>query len=126
MKVNPPLNEAPSQSLIVTWLAWSQGWSAFFTALFEAVGWTKSWSYRFTLDFGSVAANAESTGLTITIPGVIQGDCVYVTPYINTVGINYKGLVTADSVVTIYALNNTVSSINPISMQYRVVVIQNS
>lgn len=124
MNIRPPLNEAASQSL-KDWSAWSQGWSNFFTQLFEAVGWVKGWSFKFILDFGLIAGNTESSGLAASIPGVSLGDSVHVTPYTNTFGIDYKGLVTAAGVVTIYAINYTAAPINPASMQYRVVVIQN-
>jgi hypothetical protein len=118
LKINAPIQEQVGDG-------WTPGWTNFFARLVQAVGWAQSWSYRFTLDFGSVAANSESSGLTVTIPSVMQGDSVSVTPYTNTVGITYKGLVTADDTVTIYALNNTAAPINPASMQFRVVVIQN-
>lgn len=125
MKTNPPLNEAPGQSLTDTWRSWSQGWSSFFTQVFQALGWVKSWSYKFTINFASVAANSQSAGSAVTIPGVRQGDSVHITPYSDTVGITYKGVVTADDIVTIHAINFTTGAIDPASMEYRVVVIQN-
>lgn len=115
MNILPPLREH----------AGSPGWSNFFTQLFAAVGWVKSWAHRFTLDFDPVAAHSESGGLTVTIKGARPGDAVNVTPYANTSGITYKALVTADDTVTIYAINYTAGAIDPASMQYRVVVIQN-
>lgn len=118
MKVNAPITEVVGDG-------WTTGWTNYFTNLAQAVGWAKSFSYRFMLDFANVLANSESAGLTVTIPSVQVGDSVQVTPYVNTVGITYKGLVTADDTVTIYALNNTTGPINPISMLYRVIVIQN-
>ncbi len=124
MNIRPPLNEAASFGLD-KWTSWSQGWSNFFTQLFEAVGWVKGWSFKFDIDFGLIAGNTESSGLTVSMPGVALGDSVHVTPYTNTVGIDYKGLVTASGVVTIYAINYTAAPINPASMQYRVVVVQN-
>jgi hypothetical protein len=118
LKVNAPITEVVGQG-------WTQGWTNFFAQLVLAVGWVRGWSFRFTLDFGSVSANSQSSGLTVTIPGAKQGDSVSVTPYLDTVGIAYKALVTADGTVTIYAINFTAGAINPASMQYRVVVIQN-
>jgi hypothetical protein len=118
LKVNAPIQEQVG-------LGWTPGWSNFFTQLVQAIGWVKGWSFRFVLDFGSIPANSQSSGLTVTINGARQGDCVHVTPYGETVGITYKALVTADNTVTIYAINFTAGAINPPSMQYRVVVIQN-
>lgn len=125
MNINPPLNEAPGQSLTDTWRSWSQGWSSFFTQLFQAVGWLKSWAYKFEHDFPSVSANSQSAGYAVPITGVRQGDSVQVTPYSETTGLTYKGVVTSDDVVTIYAINFTTGAIDPASMDYRVVVIQN-
>lgn len=118
MNIRPPLQEAVGES-------WTQGWTAFMTQLFQAVGWLQSWSYKFTIDFASVPANSESAGQAVTISGVRQGDSVHVTPFSNTVGMTYKALVTADDTVTIYAINYTTGAVNPASMLYRVVVIQN-
>ncbi len=115
MNVRPPLQEQ----------AGSQGWSNFFTALFEAIGWVKSWSFRFTLDFPSIPGNSQSLGLTVPIPGARVGDSVHVTPYVDTVGLTYKGIVTTDDTVTIFGMNITTSPINPPATTYRVVVIQN-
>ena len=118
MKIRPPITETVGDG-------WTPGWSNFFTQLFAAVGWVQSWSYKFTLDFGSVSANSQSTGLTVTITGARQGDAVTVTPYSDTIGITYKGVVTAPDTVTLYAINFTADAVNPASMLYRVVVIQN-
>lgn len=119
MNIRPPLREVPNAS------TWTQGWTAFFTQLFEAVGWVKGWSYSFDLDFPSVPANSQSAGLTVTVPGARQGDSVNVTPFSGTVGITYKGIVTSNDTVTIYAINFTAGAVNPAAMKYRVVVIQN-
>lgn len=119
MNIRPPLREVPDGQ------NWTQGWTAFFTQLFEAVGWLKSWSYRFTLDFPSVPSGSQSSALTVMIPGVRQGDSVIVTPMSDTAGIDFKGRVTSDDTVSIYAMNFTAGAINPASMQFRIVVIQN-
>jgi hypothetical protein len=118
LNTRPPLQEIVGEG-------WTPGWSNFFTQLFAAVGWVQSWSYKFTLDFGSVPANSQSTGLTVTIQGARQGDSVTVTPYSDTVGITYKGVVSANDTVSIYAINFTAGAVSPASMLYRVVVIQN-
>jgi hypothetical protein len=117
------LNNAPIQENVDN--GWTPAWSAFFTQLVRAIGWVNSWSYKFTLDFGSIPANSESSGMNVTISGVKQGDSVNITPYTNTVGISYKGLVTSDNNVTIYAINHTSNPINPASMQYNIIVLQN-
>lgn len=124
MNIRPPLNEAASLTL-TEWKSWSQGWSAFFTQLFQAVGWLQSWSYKFPHDFPSVPANSQSAGYAVPISGVRPGDAVTITPATETTGIFYKGVVTANDVVTIYAINFTTGAIDPASMDYRVIVIQN-
>jgi hypothetical protein len=118
LKVNAPIQEQVGQG-------WTSGWSNFFTQLVQAVGWVKGWSYKFTINFSSVAANSQSPGNSVSITGVRQGDSVHVTPYSETTGITYKGVVTSDDTVTIYAINFTAAAIDPASMQFRVVVIQN-
>lgn len=118
MKIPVPITEQVATG-------WTPGWTTFFQALTKALGWTQTWSYVFTLDFGSVSANSQSAGQTVTIKGVREGDSVHITPYSDTVGITYKGQVTASDTVTINAINFTAGAINPASMQYRVVVIQN-
>lgn len=118
MNIRPPLREVPLNT-------WTTGWTAFFTQLFEAVGWVKGWSYTFTLDFPSVNANSQSPGQSVSITGVRQGDSVSITPYSETAGITYKGVVTSDDTITVYAINFTTGSVNPVSMQFRVVVTQN-
>lgn len=115
MNIRPPLQEE----------AGSQGWSNFFTQLFEAIGWLKSWSYKFDLDFPSIPNHAQSSAVNVTIKGVRIGDSVHVTPYSDTPGISYKGLVTADDTVSIFAYNFSNPAIDPPAMTYRVVVIQN-
>lgn len=118
MNNRPPLQEPAGDS-------WSQGWTNFFTQLFDCISWKKSWNYKFTIDFASVPANSESAGSAVTIPGARAGDAVLVTPYSNTVGMTYKGVVTADDTVTLYAINYTTGAVNPASMLYRVIVTQN-
>jgi len=118
LKVNAPITEVVGNG-------WTQGWTNFFAQLVLAVGWVRGWSYKFTLGFPSVAGNSQSPGQYVTIPGTKQGDAVTVTPYSETAGILYKGIVTGDDTVTIYAINFTTGAIDPASMDFRVVVIQN-
>ena len=117
MKINPPLQEEVGQG-------WTQGWRAFFTQLFQAVGWLKSWSYRFELDFPTVSANSQEA-LTVEIMGVRQGDAVMVSPYEDVEGLIFKGVVTADDTVTVYAKNFSGPPVDPPLMFYRVTVLQN-
>lgn len=118
MNNRPPLQEPAGDR-------WSEGWSNWFTQLFDCLPWKKSWNYKFTIDFANVPANSESAGSLVTIPGARPGDSVHVTPFSNTVGITYKGVVSADDSVTLYAINNTNGAVNPASMLYRVIVTQN-
>jgi hypothetical protein len=118
LKIRPPLQE-------VVGTGWTQGWTAFFTQLFSAVGWVQSWSFKFDLNFPSVSANTQSAGQSVAVPGARVGDAVTITPFSDTTGILYKGVVSSDDTVTIYAINFTAGAIDPVAMLFRVVVIQN-
>lgn len=104
---------------------WTPGWAGWFKQVFACLPWKQAFNYKFEIDFSSVSANSESAGFQVEIPGARAGDSVLVTPYSNTVGITYKGVVTADDTVTLYAINYTTGAVNPASMLYRIIVTQN-
>lgn len=118
MNNRPPLQEPAGER-------WSEGWSNWFTQIFDCISWKKSWNYKFEVDFSSIPANSESAGFQVTIPGARPGDSVQVTPYSNTTGLTYKGVVATDDTVILYAINFTTGAVNPASMLYRVIVTQN-
>lgn len=76
-----------------------------------------------TIDFPSILANSEGTGVTVTVTGALTTDNVIVNAP-STTGINYKAVVTASDTVTIYPLNITTSPIDPASTTFRVMVLR--
>ena len=104
---------------------WSGSWAAWFQNIFACLRWKQSFNYSFVVDFPNVLANVQSSAITVTIPGVRSGDSVQVTPLVDTAGIIYKGVVTANDTVSLYACNFTAGAINPASTTIRVVVLQN-
>lgn len=100
-------------------------WREFFASIFAALfGWKRSYTRSAALDFPLIAAAGEAS-LTVSVIGARVGDAVIVTPDAKTAGIidNY-GLVTANDVVSVFAHNFTAGGINPVSKNYRVVVLQ--
>lgn len=104
---------------------WTERWANWFNALMRAVAWNLSLTATKTHDFGSIAAHTESS-TTVTVAGARTTDTplVIVTPSANTAGIHYKGVVTGDDTVTLYALNTTAAAIDPASTIFRVLVLQ--
>lgn len=104
---------------------WSQTWQNWFNAVSRALVWNLSLSGTVVYDFGSIAAHTEAS-TTLPVRGVraLNTPTVLVTPSANTAGIVYKGIVTADDTVTIYALNTTAAPIDPASATFRVTVLQ--
>lgn len=80
-------------------------------------------SGRFTLDFPSTAANAQST-LTVDIPGAKVGDGVIVTPDAPTAGFSFSGYVSAPTKVTVRAINGSGSTADPASGLYTVITLR--
>lgn len=77
-----------------------------------------------TIDFGNISAGSYEDK-TITVNGVVAGSAVILgLPTAPTVGIEFKGFVSADNTVTIRATNFTGSPINPASATYRATVIR--
>lgn len=104
---------------------WSGSWVAWFQNVFACLRWKQSFNYTFVVDFPNVLANVQSSAVTKTIPGVRSGDAVIVTPLADTAGILYKGVVTADDTVSLFACNFTAGAINPASTTLRVIALQN-
>lgn len=75
------------------------------------------------IDFPSINANSEGTGVTVTVTGALTTDNVIVNAA-NTAGVDYKATVTATNTVTIYPLNITTSPIDPASATFRVMVLR--
>lgn len=104
---------------------WTERWKAYFNAIARALVWNLSLTGTKTHDFGNIAAHTESsTTIAVTGARTMDTPIVLVTPSINTAGIHYKGVVTANDVVTLYALNTTAAGIDPASTVFRVVVLQ--
>lgn len=118
MNNQPPIRESAGDQ-------WSGSWAAWFQNVFDCLRWKQSFNYTFAVDFPSVPANSQSSAIDKTIPGVRQGDAVQVTPLSDASGIVFKGIVTANDTVSLYACNFTAGSINPSSNTLRVVVLQN-
>ena len=104
---------------------WTTAWKNWFSAVMRALVWNLSLTGTKTHDFGSINAHTESS-TTVTVTGARTDGTptVTVTPSLNTAGISYKGVVTADNTVTIYALNTTGAGIDPASTVFRVLVLQ--
>lgn len=104
---------------------WTERWKAWFNGLVRAVVWNLSLTATKVYDFGLIAAHTEAS-TTVTVTGAVTTDTptVLVTPLVNTAGIHYKGAVTADNTVTIYALNTTAAGIDPASTTFRILVLQ--
>ena len=104
---------------------WTERWKSYWNAVARAIVWNLSLTATKTHDFGSINSDAESS-TTVAVAGARTDGVptVLVTPSLNTAGIVYKGVVTADNVVTVYALNTTAAPIDPASTTFRVVVLQ--
>lgn len=104
---------------------WTERWKAYFNAIARALVWNLSLTGTKTHDFGLIAAHTEAS-TTVTVSGARTYDTptVLVAPSANTAGIHFKGVVTADDTVTLYALNTTAAGIDPASTTFRVVVLQ--
>lgn len=104
---------------------WPATWANWFNAVARALVWNVSFTGTKTHDFGSINAHTESsTTVTVTGARALDTPTVLITPSLNTAGIAYKGVVTADDTVTLYALNTTAAAIDPASTTFRVVVMQ--
>lgn len=63
-------------------------------------------------NFGSIPANSEVAGATVTIPGITSAMNVEVNSNLKTLGVIFTAHVSAADTVTIYALNATGSAIS--------------
>jgi hypothetical protein len=115
----PPVNESiqDASGIARNWRAWLQ-------SVFRCLPWRQAFNESATLNFTSIAAQSEQ-GLTVTIKGCRSGDAVIVTPASNVAGVFFRGVVTANDTVTVYAKNFTGASIDPPSILYRIIVLQN-
>jgi len=117
-------NPAPVQT---SWLnnlptpAWANWFQQVFTAL---SGWSSSSKVSLDFNFGAIPAQSELS-TTTTVAGARSGATVIVAPLLNTAGIFYTGVVTADDTVTLYAKNFTAGVVNPASTTFRIIVLQN-
>jgi hypothetical protein len=104
---------------------WPQEWARFFAGLVRGFSWNVAYTTTLVKDFGSIAGGAEASQ-TVTVTGalVASNPDVIVTPSVNTAGIIYTGVVTANNVVTVYAKNFTSGNIDPASTTFRVTVLQ--
>lgn len=118
MNNRPPLSETLSTPVI------SPGWANWLTQVFLGLPWTRGFNNTATLNFGSVAAQAQA-GLTVTISGVRSGDAVQVTPTTDVSGIVFTGVVTEANKVTVYAKNFSAGAIDPASQVFKIIVLQN-
>lgn len=121
----PLVLDAEGVPIAASWQK-SKPWGGWFNALMRALfAWNISLTATKTHDFGNILAHAESS-TTVTVTGARTDDTptVLVGPSINTAGIHYKGIVTADDTVTLYALNTTALAIDPASTTFRVTVLQ--
>lgn len=104
---------------------WTEAWKNWFTAVSRAILWNKSLAGTKTFDFGNIVAHSElSTTVNVIGARTELAPIVTVTPDVNTAGIVYKGVVTVDDTVTVYALNTTALAIDPPSTIFRVLVLQ--
>lgn len=107
-------------------IIWPASWDQWFNAVMRALfAWNVSLTATKTHDFGNINAHTEaSTTVSVLKARTADTPTVLVGPSVNTAGIVYKGVVTADDTVTIYALNTTAAGIDPASTTFRVTVLQ--
>lgn len=119
MRDNAPIRESIANGFTPEWVRWLQ------KITLGLSGWNRSLTQTAVINFAAVGANAESTASTVTVTGARQGDAVQVQPLGYVGGIIYKGAVTADDTVSVYACNFTTASIDPASTTFRIIVLQN-
>lgn len=76
------------------------------------------------LNFSSVPAHTEGSGLTITLNGALTTNNVIVNSNINTPGITYKASVTSSNTVTVYPVNATSAAIDPPSGSFSIIILK--
>lgn len=115
----------PEGTVLARRAVWPETWKNYFNAIARAIIWNKSLAGIGTFDFGNIGAHSElSTTVNVLGARTELAPIVTVTPDINTAGVVYKGVVTADDTVTIYALNTTAAGIDPAVTIFRVLVLQ--
>ncbi len=117
-------NPAPLQT------AWPDGatppaWANWFQQVFAGLsGWATSSTTTRSFDFPSIPAHSEATAL-FSVSGARSGATVLVSPSINTAGVIYQAVVTANDVITLYAKNFTAGSIDPADTSFVLIILQN-
>lgn len=118
------MNEAPTNEPVGG--GWTPEWKRWLKLVQLALSsWSKPVKVETTIDFGLVLAHNELGSSPITVRGARPLDIVLVAAEGNLSGLTYKGVVTANDQVTVYAVNSTTSNMNPGSMQFRIIVLQN-
>lgn len=114
-----PINDrGDGQPMPVVWATW-------FGSVWRAIaGWRTTLTGTVTIDFGSIAANTQSSGSTLTLTGAETTDLVIVQADQNTSGIIYTAYCAAADVITIRACNFTAGAIDPPSTTFRVIVFK--
>ena len=119
MRDDAPTNESIAEG-------WTRGWELWLKKVTRGLsGWNRSITATEVIDFGSVSANSQSAASTVTITGAREGDIVIVTALVDTVGIVYKGIISANDTAALFACNFTAGAINPASTTFRIIVLQN-
>lgn len=113
------MTEAPTNEPVDK--GWTLGWTRWLKLVQLALsGWRKSVRVELTHDFGVIPSGA-SASTTITVQGARVGDVAKVNAT-HRAGIVWSVNVTANDTVTLYAQNFTVSSINPDSNTFYILV----
>lgn len=113
---SPPIGDAGDGKPVPTI------WASWFLAIWRAVrGWRESYSASVVIDFGSVAANSQSSNTTLTVAEARTTDVFLCSASVNTVGIHFDAFCATDGVITIRAMNFTAGSVDPASATFRVI-----
>lgn len=101
------------------------GWKSWFQDVCDALGgWNSAITGSATLEFGNIPMASELS-LTTAIDGAAVGDFVIVRPGVNTVGLLFTADVTAAGFVTVHAKNFSTDFIDPPSIDFKFIILQN-
>ncbi|WP_455154186.1 hypothetical protein [Cupriavidus campinensis] len=102
----------------------TSAWDNWFQQVFDALkGWNRSLTATATFDFPAIAAQSQQS-TTVVLAGVRPGDMVQVMSSADVSGVIFTGAVAVPDLVTIYAKNFTAGSVNPPSLNFRIIVLQ--
>lgn len=102
----------------------STSWDNWFQQVFDALkGWNRSLTSAATFDFAAIPAQSQAS-TTVVLSGAQPGDTVQVMPSADVSGVIFTGAVVVANVVTIYAKNFSAGSVNPPSLNFRIIVLQ--